>query len=77
MANDDGSHSLRSDVQSLDNKPCIGPVVRLPVDTKMVYRMDAAGSCARTPGKGPSRGSSSPRRKEDLSAKIDQVWNLN
>lgn len=73
VTNYGGSHSLRSDIQSVESKTGLGPVVRLPVDTKIVMRVDAGGRPS-------NKGTSSPtcaKKKEDLAAKIDQVGNLN
>lgn len=67
------SHSLKNDISSLEDKTRLGPVVRLPNDTKIVMRLDApkSSSCG---GRVASKGTSSHHgKKVDLAAKIDEV----
>lgn len=74
----EGSHSSQKDIPSIEYKSRVSPVVRLPVDTKIVMRMDAPGGVSNCGVRISNKGTSSCRRggrKEDLAAKIDQVWN--
>lgn len=76
VGNFEGSHSLQNDIPNFENKIRMGPVVRLPVDTKIVMRVDAPGGVSSYGEKASNKGTSSCHRagkKEDLAAKIDQV----
>lgn len=68
------AQSSNNDKPSLQDKTPLGPVVRLPVDTKIVMRLDAPKGGSSCATRVSNRGTSScNRRKEDLAAKIDEV----
>lgn len=70
------SHSSRKYIPSLENKALVGPVVKLPVNTKVVMRVDAPGAGSGVGGKPSSKSTSfhtKARKNEKLAAKIEQV----
>lgn len=55
----------------------MGPVIKLPTDTKIVMRMEGSGGCNATQKNTPNKVTPKPAANiEDLKAKIDQVYVL-
>ncbi|XP_026324306.1 uncharacterized protein LOC113233400 [Hyposmocoma kahamanoa] len=71
------SHFSRKDIPKCENNTCVGPVVKLPVDAKIVMRVDGSliGNCCakKASNKDSSTSSKQPKINEDLQAKIDQA----